>query len=116
MTKDKNVTDLSSRRDVRARTAEIRNAEEVFARDLDVVLSSTEGRRFVWYLCQGNALNDSGAMVDAFVPGQEDLTAYRLGRQSMSRRLLAEIMKPERFNIYQKIVEEITTLERVRNG
>ena len=111
-----NGTDLSSAREVRQRTAVVRNNSEQFARDLDVVLSSTEGRRFIWRLCQGEALGDSGALTDAFVVDQPDLTTYRLGRQSMARALLAEIMRPERFKIYAKIVEEITALERVKNG
>lgn len=110
------AVDLSSRREVRQRTAEVRNHQERFGRDLDVVLNSTEGRRVIWYLCQGNALNDSGALNDAFVQNAPDLTAYRLGRQSIAKQLLAEIMKPERFEIYAKIVEEITAMERVKNG
>ena len=113
---DETPVDLSSRREVRQRTAEVRNHQEQFGRDLDVVLSSTEGRRVIWYLCQGNALNDSGALTDAFVQGAPDLTAYRLGRQSMAKQLLSEIMKPERFKTYEKIVEEITAMERVKRG
>ena len=113
---DENGTDLSSRKEIRQRTAIIRNNEEQFGRDLDVVLNTTEGRRLVWHLCQGGALGDIGAMVDAFVAGDSTMTAYRLGRQSMARRLLAEIMKPERFNTYAKIVEEITANVRVRRG
>ncbi len=111
-----NGTDLSSAREVRQRTAVVRNNQEQFGRDLDVVLSSTEGRRFVWFLCQGEMLGDSGALTDAFVVDQPDLTAYRLGRQSMARALLAEIMKPNRYAVYAKIVEEITSMERVKNN
>ena len=109
-------TDLSSAREVRQRTAGVRNHQEQFGRDLDDVLSSSSGRRFIWYLCQGEQLGDSGALIDPFVSGQADLPAYRLGRQSTARALLAEIMKPERFDVYKKIVEEITAMENVKNG
>ena len=103
--------DTSSAKGVRQRTREIRNAEEQFAKDLDVVLTSTEGRRVFWYLCQGDALQDSGALNDPFVAGQTDLTAYKLGRQSFSRLILGELLKPSRFKIYAEIVAENSKYE-----
>jgi hypothetical protein len=108
--------DTSSAKEVRQRTREVRNAEEQFAKDLDVVLSSTEGRRVLWYLAQGDALEGSGALNEAFVAGMNDVTAYRLGRQSFSRMILGELLKPARLHFYQQIVEENATLALIREG
>lgn len=111
-----NSIDLSSAKEVRLRTAVVRNSQEQFGRDLDAVLGLPEGRRLIWHLCQGDALNDSGALTDAFVAGQSDLTSYRLGRQSIARALLAEVMKPERFKTYAMIVKEVEMIERVKDN
>lgn len=108
--------DTSSAKEVRQRTREVRNSEEQFAKDLDVVLSSTEGRRVLWYLAQGDALEGSGALNEPFVAGMNDVTAYKLGRQSFSRMILGELLKPARLHFYQQIVEENATLELIREG
>lgn len=110
------MVDLSSAKDVRQLTREVRNEEDQFANDLDVVLSSTEGRRVLWYLAQGDALPNSGALNDPFVAGEPELTAYKLGRQSFSRMILGELLRPERFKIYAQIVEENATREMIREG
>jgi len=106
--------DTSSAKEVRQRTREVRNAEEQFAKDLDVVLNSTQGRRVLWHLAQGDALEGSGALNEAFVAGMNDLTAYRLGRQSFSRMILGELLKPSRLHFYQQIVEENATMALIK--
>ena len=101
--------DLSSAKEVRAQKRKAKNAEEQFESDFDIVLSSESGRRFVWNVLEGGGLEGAGVFEDPFVAGNDSLTAYRAGRQSMGRFILARIMKPKRFGVYQKMIEESET-------
>ena len=96
--------DLSSAKEVRKQKRKAKYVEEQFEKDFDVVLSSTSGRRFVWHILEGGGLDGAGVFEDPFVAGSDSFTAYRAGRQSMAR-----IMKPKRFGVYQKMIEESET-------
>lgn len=97
--------DLSSGRDVRAHKRKAKQKQETFELCLDVVLDSTQGRKVIWDLISGFDLEGAGVFEDAYTR-EESLTAYRLGRQSMAKFLLAKLMAPERFHLYAKMVEE----------
>ena len=101
--------DLSSAKAVRAQKRKARNSEEQFEKDLDVVLSSTQGRRFLWHMLEGAGLEGAGVFQDPFSPANDSLTAYRAGRQSMGRFILAKLMEPRRFEFYHKMIEESAT-------
>ncbi len=109
MTEDQ--LDTSSAKDVRQQTRKVRNAEEQFAFDLDVVISSTPGRRMLWYLLQGTDQNGSGVFNDPFISGESDTTAYRCGLQARNKMLMTYLMDPKRFHIYAEMVEEFSTKE-----
>ena len=68
--------------------------------DLRFVLKSPEGRRFVWrYMEKGKAFQDP------FCFENTNSTHYNLGRQSISRDLLNDVLeaKPE---VYEQMVNE----------
>jgi len=92
--------DTSRASSVRKKTRGVRVREEQFARDLDVVLTSTEGRRMLWCL-----LEDAGIFADPFT-GDEATTAYRCGRQAWGRKVFTYLMTPSRQKIYAEMVEE----------
>ncbi len=100
--------DVGDAKQVRAQKRHARNRDQAFLHSLDVVLSSTEGRKFVWHLISGNDLDGAGVMEDPFV-GDALVTAYRAGRQSFGKKLMAELMKPERVRVYAQIVDENAT-------
>lgn len=99
----------SSAKDVRAQTRDVRNIEEQFASDLDVVLSSTPGKRLLWYLLEGSDQDGSGVFNDPFVAGENDTTAYRCGLQARNKMLMTYLMEPKRFHLYVDMVEEFST-------
>jgi hypothetical protein len=101
--------DLSSAKAVRAQKRKARNSEEQFEKDLDVVLSSTQGRRFLWHMLEGGGLEGAGVFQDPFSPVSESITAYRAGRQSMGKFILAKLMTPRRMEYYQQMIEETAT-------
>lgn len=67
--------------------------------DLKVVMSSPEGRRFVWRM-----LGDAGVFRPSFVAGSADITFFNEGSRNFGLILLTEIMAelPESFLIMQR--------------
>lgn len=101
MTKQKE--DLSSGKDVRRRRLSAKTREDQFAADLDVVISSTTGRRFVWSL-----LEEAQIFRDAFA-AEASGTAYVLGQQSYGKKLFGLLNTQRRMPNYALMVEENAT-------
>jgi hypothetical protein len=95
--------DLSSGKDVRRRRLTAKQREDQFAADLEVVISSTTGRRFVWSL-----LEEAQIFRDAFA-AEAAGTAYVLGQQAYGKKLFGLLNTHRRMKSYAQMVEENTT-------
>ena len=94
--------DLSSGRDVRRRKSTAKQREDQFAADLDVVISSTPGRRFIWSL-----LEEAQIFKDAFA-AEASSTAYVLGQQSYGKKVIGLLNTQRRMENYALMVQENT--------
>ncbi|OHD24864.1 MAG: hypothetical protein A2Y38_16135 [Spirochaetes bacterium GWB1_59_5] len=95
-------------------TKEFLRREERF-KDLQSVMSTMEGRRFIW-----RQLGETGVFRTSFVAGAADTTAFNEGSRNYGLRLLSEIMSelPDHYLIMQKEAvdnEQINKAEVNRN-
>lgn len=80
-------------------------------KDLRAVLSTAEGRRFIWKM-----LGDAGVFRSSFVVGSPDTTAFNEGARNFGLVLLGAIMSdaPDKYLIMQK--EAIDNDQKQREG
>jgi len=76
----------ASPRDVRKARQKERLTDERDQKDLRDVLSTIQGRRFVW-----KQLVEAGCFRLSFVQGEPDTTALNEGRRSLGLKLMADI-------------------------
>lgn len=67
--------------------------------DLRAVMSTAEGRRFIWKM-----LGDAGVFSPTFIAGAPDVSAFNEGARNVGLRLLGDITSeaPEQYLIMQK--------------
>jgi hypothetical protein len=68
--------------------------------DLLTVVSTVQGRRFVWKL-----LVESAVFQQSFVPGQQDLTAFNEGRRRMGLGLMLDLAAID-VTLYHRMAKE----------
>ncbi len=93
-----NVGDIKG---VKAQEQAIKLKREIELDDLQAVLSTASGRRFVWRL-----IEQAGPLQEAFTGNST--TFYILGKQAFGRRILELILSefPDLFVIMQKEAKE----------
>ena len=79
---DTRIADKNQDKDKRKRDRELS--------DIRAIKKMPEGRRFYWRLMEAG-----GVFNDAFVSGDVNATNYNLGRQSISRLFLNELMEAD---------------------
>ena len=82
---------------------------EIERADLQTVLDSVQGRRFVWKL-----LCDAGVFRLSFVPGGTDSTAFNEGRRNQGLALLLSIQQLDH-TLYHRMATEAQDLEHAYN-
>ena len=80
--------------------------EETLLRDLEMILATSEGKRFI-----GALLTSSGRDTDPYRPGSFDATAYELGRLSVAASVAALVKEIDPF----LLAECETELENLNN-
>lgn len=88
---DTKTTDRQQDKDKRKRDRDLSDIREI--------IKTAAGRRLYW-----RVMESGGVFVDAFVAGDVNATNYNLGRQSISRLFLNELMeaKPDALNQMQQ--------------
>ena len=99
--------DLSDAGQVRDRTRDVREREDHLYNDLMVVLSTTEGRRFAWWILSGMGVEGAGLYEDPMAIDPQK-TAYRVGVQASARRLMSMLQTRSMFHLYASMVAENT--------